>query len=501
MFSFNNQNKHISKATPRTQSSSKIITDKIILGEKILQNYTKNNFYYTYYDSDYILYEPTRFICDVFSVSFNFWFSKQEKIYPYFYFVKNNILYRTELNTYNTEINNCINISFGPFQKLLQEERPTHVYIVIKTDKKIIFYKNHKIPNFNNYSWYSENLKSSITLNFMVASCFFFPGYRTGYYSSDDQKTDNINVFELYKKFRDTSKEKNAEYIFFAGDIVYLEYLNITSELAIQTAYSQLRQTNELKGIFSNHSWFICNDDHELSFNDGSKNGALINVLRNTLKKNFPTISEVSDKYIADSTNIRNILLIKLDAVSERTINPELCKEISSDNSNINYNKYLSILGEDQLQFLLNSLTNVFEVNKTTGLCFIILGKSMFGERGESTFVFCPLEREKIFNHIKLLGLRNVCFICGDSHFSDISEIVLDSTTNQIVREIRCSGIGSTPRPNINDNINRVEGSLVDENNFGNINIVGTDNNYTVTYDTYTINGIKHSYSWNTNYI
>jgi hypothetical protein len=137
MFSFNNQNKHISKATPRTQSSSKIITDKIILGEKILQNYTKNNFYYTYYDSDYILYEPTRFICDVFSVSFNFWFSKQEKIYPYFYFVKNNILYRTELNTYNTEINNCINISFGPFQKLLQEERPTHVYIVIKTDKII----------------------------------------------------------------------------------------------------------------------------------------------------------------------------------------------------------------------------------------------------------------------------------------------------------------------------------------------------------------------------
>lgn len=87
---------------------------------------------------------------------------------------------------------------------------------------------------------------------------------------------------------------------------------------------------------------------------------------------------------------------------------------------------------------------------------------------------------------ILFIELRNVCFLCGDSHFSDVSEYILNNNTNQIIREIRCSTIGSKSRQ-WDININRVKNSLVNKNNFGKININGT-------YQDYTLDGIVYTY-------
>ena len=442
-------------------------------------NSEEDDYYYTYYDKDFILYEPTQYANDVFSVSFNFWFSKEDKIYPYFYFKKDNIVYQTELTTYNTEINGYINITFGPFQEMIQENRPQEVYIYIKTNEKVIFYKHHKIYNFNDYSYQIDNLKNPINLSMMLVSCWALPGYRS---PAPLQP-------ELYNKLTEIAREKNADIILSTGDLVYLEPLNITSKTANQASYTQLRQYSRLEGTYSNHTWIICNDDHEFSYNDGNKNAPVIDILKDTFSGNFPILSQVSTDYRSDIRTIKNITLITLDSVSCRTINP----------NPVGYNKFLTILGPSQLNFLLNALSNVFSSFGVNALCFILVGKSMFGEQGESTFLFCPQEREQIFNYIKSIGLRNVCFLCGDSHFSDVSEYKLNIANNQILREIRCSAIGSRPRPG-DININRVEGSLVNTNNFGNININGTYRDYTILYSDYTIDGIAYSYGWNINY-
>jgi hypothetical protein len=149
----------------------------------------------------------------------------------------------------------------------------------------------------------------------------------------------------------------------------------------------------------------------------------------------------------------------------------------------------------------LNALSNVllaFGDEKT--LVFVIVGKSMFGSRGDGNFVNCKNDRDKIFAQIKALRLRNVCFLCGDSHFSDVSQYVINPSTNQIIREIRNSSVSSIPRKQVNDNPWRVPGSLVDVNNFGLINVVGTYKNYTITYKDYTTSGVVYEYSWNQNY-
>ena len=444
--------------------------------QKYLQTLTEFDYYYTYYDEEYILYEPTNYLNDVFSVSFNFWFSKEDKIYPYFYFVKDNVIYEKELTAYHTKINGFLNITFGPFQKMVQENRPDQVYIAIKTNKKIIFFKHHRIPNFNDYRFIPDSV---INLNLMLASCwrinpaYNFPGPRDP---------------ELYNEFTKVAKDSNANFILSTGDVVYQESLNVTSQTACQSAYSQLRSYSRLQGTFSNHTWLNCNDDHEFSVNDGCKNGPIIKILRNTFTENFPLLSQVSNEYRANITITRNITFITLDDVSCRTLNPNLTSS----------NKYLTILGPSQMQFLFDALSNVLLNFRENALCFILVGKTLFGE-GSQAFINCPDEREKILNYIKSLGLRNVCFLCGDSHFSDVSECVLNENTNQIVREIRCSALGSIPR--LGDiNKNRVEGSLVVRNNFGKINIEGPYTEYNVFYTDYVVDGPVYSYKWNTNY-
>ena len=438
-----------------------------------------DKFYKTFFDKNFIEYEPTQYSNDVFSVSFNFRFINEEKIFPYFTYKINKKKIKTPIRSYLPKIGEFINITFSSFQTMTQNVRPISAYLFIKTEnKKIIFCKKHKILKFSDYSYIKTNLINTIDLNLMVASCFSLPGYR-----------EPVEV-EIYDKFTEVAKLENADMIIGAGDLVYLEPLNITSESAVQEAYTQLRTFDKLKGSFSNHTWLCCNEDHDYSYNNGCKNTYIIDVLKNNFTNNFPIISQVSKNFRANIRSIKNITFITLDTISCRIYNPNY--------DGIGYDKYIAILGEEQINFLLDALTNVDQNFSKIDLCFIIVGKSMFGNMGD-TFLYCVREREIIFNHIKILGLKNVCFICGDSHFSDVSQYEVRNSDSIFIREIRCSSIGSKPRK-ADENEWRVEGSIVERNNFGRININGTFDNYEISYFDYTLDGVVFNYNWNMNY-
>ena len=126
----------------------------------------------------------------------------------------------------------------------------------------------------------------------------------------------------------------------------------------------------------------------------------------------------------------------------------------------------------------------------------------MFGSQGDNTFMNCLKERQQIFDLILTFKFRNVCFIVGDSHFSDFTEFKLDTLNNIIVREIRNSSVTSLSRnPTSSDNpfrfMNSFSGGV---NNFGFVNVNGLTNDYNVTYTNYTLNGIQFTYAWNMNY-
>ena len=93
---------------------------------------------------------------------------------------------------------------------------------------------------------------------------------------------------ECYYKLAEIAREANPEYILCTGDIVYLEPLNISSKLAVQGAYDQLKSFEPIKNIWSNHTWICSNDDHELGYNDILSGAPDIRTLRETMTENFP---------------------------------------------------------------------------------------------------------------------------------------------------------------------------------------------------------------------
>lgn len=136
----------------------------------------------------------------------------------------------------------------------------------------------------------------------------------------------------------------------------------------------------------------------------------------------------------------------------------------------------------------------IVELTGLNSLIFIVVGKSMFGSSGAFPDD-CIKERNQIFEYIKKLKLKNIVFICGDSHFSDFTEYKLDDLT---VREIRNSAVTSDPRnPSISDNPDRYPNSFSGGvNNFGFVNVKGLAFEYNVTYTNYTLNGEQFKYAW-----
>jgi hypothetical protein len=274
-----------------------------------------------------------------------------------------------------------------------------------------------------------------------------------------------------------------------SGDIVYLSNAcNDLSSYGVQNAYDQLVNLEETRSLWSNYTWVCVNDDHELSYNNGMKDSSNIELLRRKLDENFPIGEQVMDpnKPRATYFRLKNIYFVTLDTITERTVATEAA-EIGK--------RYSAILGDEQIERFRNMLACISALDGPGALIFVVVGKTMFGLHGFPRD--CVREKDEVFGVIKKLGLKNVVFICGNSHFSDFTEVNEDGIT---IREIRNSSITSKPsKPAESENLYQFPGSLSDGvNNFGFVSVTGVVGEYEVTYTNYTLDGEQFQYSWKT---
>jgi alkaline phosphatase D len=438
----------------------------------------------TFFDEKYISREPIRFLYDVHSIGFVFKFSKQISITPILKYKLNNKSYQKCMNIVNTDVDGLHKIVYGPlfFNNSKETINPSNVRLSIilnNKSKKIIFKK--KIDDVLDYRNFSTKMYyKNINLTFAVCSCFNLSK------KNEPVQTD----FKTLQLFNDTCKKNKPLMIISSGDIVYhIGPCNNFSSYGIQNSYDTLINLKESKSMWSNYTWVCVNDDHDISFNDGMKDSSNIKLLRKKLDENFPIGEQVMDpnKFRATYFNLKDVYFITLDTVTERTFNID---------SQQNGNTYLTILGEDQLNYLRNVLCCIDQLTGSASLIFIVVGKSMFGSSGAFPDE-CIKEKEQIFEYIRKLKLKNIVFICGDSHFSDFTEYK-DKDSGLIIREIRNSAITSEPKnPLTSDNPNRYSGSFSGGvNNFGFVDVNGVTGKYKVTYTNYTLNGEQFKYTW-----
>ena len=444
----------------------------------------------TYWNEYYIKHCPVRYLADCFSIGYSFYFIKEITIIPTFYYKLKNNLISVELTKITTKVNDFTNIEFGPVNQLYQSEQDivTEMYIeiivenneIFDLENKIVFYTKYNVPNYAQYTFDSQIPFTPLEFKFIVSSCFSLPGYR------------NPITTETYNKLAEVCANENPNQIIISGDIVYMEPISLTSNLAVQSAYNQLIEFEPIKNIWSEHTIKTGLDDHDLGYNDTFRSNTNIKLFREKAQQNFPLELETKE-YRLGSYTVKNITFIFGDDISNKTINPLY--------NGIGNNKFNSQLGQTQIYTIKNILTNVMDNYGINALVFIVLGKSMFGSIND-TFVYCPHERDEIFAHIKYLGLRNVIFICGDSHQSDMSEFIIDKYSNQTIREIRNSAIGSKPRNDPNDNPYQIPGSFIGSTNvFGLVKLNEIySNTYKITYDIYDKMDKIYTKIWQTDY-
>jgi alkaline phosphatase D len=435
----------------------------------------------TFYHKKYISREPVRYLFDVHSIGFVFQFSKQISIIPILRYKIKDKSYKKCMNIINTDVDGLHKIVYGPLynNNLKEKINLSNVVLFIRINdksKKIIFKKKINLLEFSNFS--STLYNNTFDVTFAVCSCFQLRKY----------DVPGENDLKTLQRFNDTCKIKKPLMIVSSGDIIYFSGISTSfSSYGIQCSYDTLINLKESKSLWSNYTWVCVNDDHDLSYNNGMKDSSNVKLLRKKLDENFPIGEQIIDpnKFRATYFNLKDVNFITLDTSTERILNLD---------SKEDGKKYLAILGEEQLNYLKNVLSCIVELTGTKSLIFIIVGKSMFGSSGAFPDD-CIKERNQIFEYIKKLKLKNVVFICGDSHFSDFTEYKLDDLT---IREIRNSSITSNPRnPLISDNPDRYPGSFSGGvNNFGFVNINGSASEYNVTYTNYTLSGEQFKYTW-----
>lgn len=448
----------------------------------------KHNFN-TFWDNEYLKNCPTRYIADCFSVGYNFYFVKETIIFPKYTYILRNEKKQFELSKNLTKINDFQQIEFGPFNQLAQTDNDIirkvkiEIYAIehgIIMKEKLIFKTIYNVPDYAQYSYEPEITKKPLEFKFIVSSCFSLPGYRRP-----------VSIETYYKLAEICNLEKPDQFII-SGDVVYMDKISLTSNLAVQQAYNQLKEFEPIQNIWSQMTFKTSIDDHDVGYNDTYGSNTNIKLFREVAQNNFPIELILDDTRLASWT-IKDITFIIADDISN--------KKINSLYNGIGVNKFESQLGLDQINIIKQLLTNVWDSFGINGLVFIIVGKSMFASTFD-TFVLCQKERDILFSHIKYLGLRNVIFICGDSHQSDMSEFVIDNCSGQKIREIRNSAIGSKPRDNPNDNPYQIEGTFIGGKNvFGLVTLNELDKSvYKIKYDVYDSIEKIFTYTFNTEY-
>ncbi|NOY50704.1 MAG: alkaline phosphatase family protein [Chlorobi bacterium] len=280
-----------------------------------------------------------------------------------------------------------------------------------------------------------------------------------------------------YKIYNAMAKS-GADFMLWLGDNVYLREADWNSWTGIVHRYTQARQTPELrKFIASMHNYAIL-DDHDFGPNDSDR--SFWN--RNQTLKAFelfwanPSYGVGDIKGAITSFEYADCEFYLLDNRSYR--NP---------NKRIEDNK--TELGEDQLQWLFDNLSSTYAQFK-----FVVMGGQLLSTSREyesySNHGFAG-ERQRIIDFIQQNNIKNVVFLTGDVHFSEVS--VLKQEGKPTIWDITSSPLNSGANTHASSQKNelRIPGSVIMQRNYTEIKVVGDKEQRHLEINYFDVDGKK----------
>jgi alkaline phosphatase D len=255
--------------------------------------------------------------------------------------------------------------------------------------------------------------------------------------------------------------DKKPDAMLWLGDNTYLREVDWSTRTGIMDRYTHTRSTKEMQPLLASVPNYATWDDHDFGPNDADKTWVHKQTSLEAFKYFWgnPTFGVEGEPGVATAFQLNDIDFISLDNRYYRT--PNYCKTCPNKTQ----------LGATQKQWLLESLAS-----SNAPFKIVMLGGQVLTsvESSETYIRFFKEERAEILQFIEDNNIKNVIFLDGDRHFTELSKItnakgnvVYDMTTSSLTAGSFADG------PTKEQNTNRVEGTGVGVHNFATFNFSG----------------------------
>lgn len=259
---------------------------------------------------------------------------------------------------------------------------------------------------------------------------------------------------------------QKPDFMLWLGDNIYLREPDWNTKTGIYHRYTHTRSTPELQPLMAAMPQYAIWDDHDFGTNDSD--GSFINKeLTAEAFKNFWANPNYQNAGTTGMFTWNDCDFFLLDNRYYRTTDKLLDKPKGS------------ILGKDQLEWFKQAL-----LRSDASFKFVAMGGQFLNTAAVyENYSICPQERNEIINFIHDNEIKNVVFLTGDRHFSELSK--LETQGKPTIYDFTASPLTSTAvtldKAQPEANTLRMANSLVCQNNFGQITVTGAKKERKIT--------------------
>jgi alkaline phosphatase D len=272
-----------------------------------------------------------------------------------------------------------------------------------------------------------------------------------------------------YRIFQSIAAQK-PDFMLWVGDNVYLREADYDSRTGIFYRYAHSRALPELQPLLAQAHHYAIWDDHDFGPNDSDASYPLKEHSQQAFKAFWPSTNygcATSGKGTYSSFVWADCQFFMLDNRYFRT-------------ANSNQTGARTILGDEQIQWLINGLS----ASRATFKFVVIGGQLLNPAAVYENYATYPKEREELIALIRKSAAKGVFFISGDRHHTVLS-LLKENEKAYPLYELTTSPLTSSPHANPEKNLLALDSTLVTQRNFALMRVEGEKQNRSLNIEIY----------------
>jgi alkaline phosphatase D len=268
---------------------------------------------------------------------------------------------------------------------------------------------------------------------------------------------------------------KQPNLMLWLGDNTYLREPDWYSRTGIFHRYTHSRSIPEMQPLLARTHHYATWDDHDYGPNNADRTWIQKELTTEAFELFWGNLNFGPPEFggIGGMFRYNDVDFFLLDNRSFRTPNDQK----RADNK--------TVLGKEQLEWIIESL--IFSDASYKMVC--IGGQVLNTNKGGETYInLAPLERAYLLERIEEENIKNVVFLTGDRHHTELSELTLGN--GEKVYDLTISSLtAGTGSERSEINRNRVDGTLIVQHNFGVLEFEGPYQERKLTVKVYDKDG------------